>query len=126
MSVFAVAGQAKSMYHETDTCYNLPELPPELDQGTRIRIEPQAQSIACLVEKKQLIETNQNGVTRHHIGSRVLTLAQKLQANYEEGFKAHCAQQNRPYREEEAKARYEGPFQNEPSLGDGTGFLVGK
>src|SRR3984957_19643016 len=106
MSVFAAVGQAKSMYHETDTRFNLSELPPQLDQNARDRIEQQAQSIACLVEKSQLIETNQNGVTRHHIGSRVLTLAQKLQANYEEGFKANCAAQKIAYREEEAKASY--------------------
>src|SRR3984957_745858 len=125
MSVFAVDGQAKSMYHEIDTRFNLSELPPQLDQNARDKIKQQAQSIACLVEKSQLIETNQNGVTRYHTSPRVLTLAQKLQANYEEGFKAHCAQQNRAYREEEAKASYKGPFQNEPSLGDGTAFLVG-
>src|SRR5258706_15713908 len=103
MSVFLTTGQAKSMYHEADTRFNLSELPPQLNQSTRDRIEQQAQSIACLVEKSQLIETNQNGVTRHHIGSRTLTLAQKLQASYEEGFKAHCAQQKMAYREEEAK-----------------------
>lgn len=126
MSMLATAGQAKSMYHEVDTRFNLSELPPQLDQSARKRIEKQALSIACLVEKKQLIETTHNGFTRYYVSPRTLTLAKKLQADYEKEFKAHCAQQNRAYQEEEAKADYKGPFQDEPSLGGGTAFLVGK
>ena len=106
MSVFATGEQPKSMYHEVDTRYNLSELPLELDQDTRIKIKQQAQSIACLVEKSQLIETTKDGVTQYRISSRVLTLAEKLQVEYEAGYKAHCAQQNRTYREEDAKASY--------------------
>lgn len=95
----------KAMYHGTNTRYNLSELPVPLETSARIRIEQQAQSIACLVEKKQLIKMTQNGVIQYHIKSPT-TLASQFKI--------------------QARKTYKGPFQNELSLANGTAFLVGK
>lgn len=117
---------SKGMYHEKETRYNFSDLPTQLDPNTRIRIEQQAQSIACLVHSSLFIETPNQSSTQYHISPHALTLARKLKTVGEKSIKAHCVGQKRPLVQEEIQVNYEGPFKDELSLGDGTAFLVGK
>jgi tetratricopeptide (TPR) repeat protein/V8-like Glu-specific endopeptidase len=106
-------------------CYNLYKLPEELDGAFIARIEQQARSVACLVEKKLLIDPSMSHSSRYAINrARVPTLAHKLQAG--EVAQESYTEQKRPYREEDPQVSYQGPFHDELSLGEGTAFLVGR
>ena len=116
----------KGMYSDTNTRYNLSEIPSELEESARIKLQQQACSVACLVEKAWLVEVSQSGSTYYQTSSRIPTLARKLETAYAEEARARQAEQKRPPQEEETVFSYRGPFGDEPSLGYGTAFLVGK
>lgn len=53
VSAFSMSQQTyNAIYHEVDTRYNIDSLPPDLEPRFRTRLEQQARSVACLVEKK--------------------------------------------------------------------------
>lgn len=55
---FSASGQAcTGLYHDVDTRYNLCKPPSNLDPNSHVRIEQQARSVACLVDKNRLLET---------------------------------------------------------------------
>jgi tetratricopeptide (TPR) repeat protein len=109
------------MFHATDTRYNFSELPPQLDPEARSRMEQQAQSVACLVDKSLLIKIG----NQHHIGPRAPTLAHKLQSMVEEAMREHSSEEKRPPDREEVRLKYDGRFKDELSVADGTAILIG-
>jgi tetratricopeptide (TPR) repeat protein len=109
----AIVQAYRGLYHPVDTRYNLCESPPSLDPSSRIRVEQQARSVACLVEKNRLLETRSNGSVQYSIQSPpVLTLACQVEASYHAQY-------------DETKL-FKGNFADELCLGDGTAFLIGK
>ena len=85
-----------AIYHPVDTRYNIDSMPPSLEPRSHAKIEQQACSVACLVEKTRLERRNNHGSIEYSIQSPpVLTLASQVEGEYAAGYKKYCENMER-------------------------------